>query len=226
MVATERPGRRRLLPLVAISFGVLAALVGIGLYGLVLAPVPDAAAPTVDATTRVAEPDAPRSTPSSSVLPAIRSTTDAEAFARDAAAALITWDTTEFEPTEYAQVVVDVGDPSGDESAALASDIRTYFPTADAWSKLRTYGTRQWLTIDDAFIPASWNDALDQAAEGDLLPGTIAYTISGTRHRAGIVGTEAQETSRPIAFTLFIACAPSFDECHLLRLSEVDNPLR
>ncbi|WP_344063015.1 hypothetical protein [Microbacterium pumilum] len=119
-----------------------------------------------------------------------------------------------------------MGDPSGDESAALESDIRTYFPTADAWSKLRTYGTRQWLTIDDAFIPASWDDALDQAAEGDLLPGTIAYTISGTRHRAGIVGTESQETSRPIAFTLFIACAPSFDECHLLRLSEVDNPLR
>lgn len=226
MVATERPGRRRLVLLVAISFGVLAALVGVGLYGLVLAPVPDAAAPTVDATRRIAPPDAPGSTPSSSVLPTIRSTTDAEAFARDAAAAVITWDTTEFELTEYAQVIVDAGDPSGVESAALASDVRNYFPTADAWSKLRTYGTRQWLTIDDAFIPASWDDALDQAAEGDLLPGTIAYTISGTRHRAGIVGTEAQETSRPIAFTLLITCAPSFDECHLLRLSEVDNPLR
>ncbi|GAA1989913.1 hypothetical protein GCM10009777_26450 [Microbacterium pumilum] len=226
MVATEHPNRRRLVLLVAISFGVLAALVGVGLYGLVLSPVPDSAAPTVDATRRVDAPDAPGSPSSSSTLPAIRSTRDAEAFARDAAAALITWDTTEFELTEYEQVIVDVGDPSGDESAALESDIRTYFPTADAWSKLRTYGTRQWLTIDDAFIPASWDDALDQAAEGDLLPGTIAYTISGTRHRAGIVGTESQETSRPIAFTLFIACAPSFDECHLLRLSEVDNPLR
>ena len=92
--------------------------------------------------------------------------------------------------------------------------------------KLRTYGTRQWLTIDDAFVPASWNEALDQATEGQLLPGTIAYTVTGTRHRAGIVGTDAQETSRPIAFTLFIACEPSFDECRLLRLSEVDNPLR
>ena len=70
------------------------------------------------------------------------------------------------------------------------SDVRTYFPTADAWLKLRTYGTRQWLTIDDAFVPASWNEALDQAAEGQLLPGTIAYTVTGTRHRAGIVGTE------------------------------------
>ncbi len=91
---------------------------------------------------------------------------------------------------------------------------------------LRTYGTRQWLTIDEAFVPASWSDAVDQAAPGQLLPGTIAYTITGTRHRAGIVGTQAQETSRPIAFTLFIACEPSFDECRLLRLSEVDNPLR
>lgn len=226
MTITHRPHRRRLVVLAAVTLGVLAALVGVGLYGLVLAPSPDAAAPTVDPTAPVAAPDAPTPAPSGSTLPAILSTADGERFARDAAEALITWDTTAFELTDYAQVIVDAGDPSGYETAALASDVRSYFPTADAWAQLRTYGTRQWLTIEDVYVPASWDDALDQAVEGDLLPGTTAYTISGTRHRAGTVGTDAQETSRPIAFTLFIACEPSFDECHLLRLSEIDNPLR
>lgn len=226
MARIVRPRRRRLVLLIAVSAGVLAAFVGVGLYGLILAPSTGTAAPSLDPTPQIVAPVAPDPTAPVAALPAIRSTVDAEAFAREAADALITWDTTEFELTEYAQVIVDAGDPSGVESAALASDVRTYFPTADAWSKLRTYGTRQWLTIDEAFVPASWNDALGQAAEGDLLPGTVAYTVSGTRHRAGIIGTQAQETSRPIAFTLFIACEPSFDECHLLRLSEVDNPLR
>lgn len=226
MTITQRPRRRRLVVLLAVSLGVVAALVGVGLYGLVLAPSPGAVTPTNEPTGPVSAPDVSTPAPSGSTLPAILSTTDAEAFARDAAEALITWNTTEFELTDYAQVIVDAGDPSGFETAALASDVRSYFPTADAWAQLRTYGTRQWLTIDDVYIPASWDDALDQAAEGDLLPGTIAYTVSGTRHREGVVGTDRQETSRPIAFTLFIACKPSFNECHLLRLSEVDNPLR
>ena len=212
--------------LLAVTIGLVAALVGVGLYGLALAPSPVVVTPTNDPTTPVSVPDLPTPAPSGSTLPAIVSTTDAEVFARDAAERLITWDTTEFEMTDYAEVIVDAGDPSGFETAVLASDARSYFPTTDAWAQLRTYGTRQWLTVDDIFIPASWDDALDQAVEGDLLPGTSAYTISGTRHRAGVVGTDAQETSRPIAFTLFIACEPSFDECHLLRLSEVDNPLR
>lgn len=226
MALTAHPRRRRLVILLAVGFGLLAALIGVGIYGLTLAPAPDAGTQAGDPTAPVAAPVAPTPTSSADTLPAIASTTDAEKFARDAAEALITWDTTAFELTEHAQVIVDAGDPSGFETAALASDVRSYYPTQDAWAQLRTYGTRQWLTIDDVYIPASWDDALDQAADGDLLPGTIAYTIAGTRHRAGVVGTEAQETSRPIAFTMFIACEPSFDECHLLRLSEVDNPLR
>jgi hypothetical protein len=226
MAASVRRGRRTAL-LLSIGFGVLAALVGVGLYGLVLAPSPSTPTTAVAPTAPAASDISPSPSASTAMLPAIRSTSDAEAFARDAAYALINWDAAmDFDPADYAQVIVDAGDPSGTEAAGLASDVRTYLPTSDAWLTLRTYDTRQWLTIDEAFVPASWSSAVDQAAPGQLLPGTIAYTITGTRHRAGIVGTLAQETSRPIAFTLFIACEPSFDECRLLRLSEVDNPLR
>lgn len=226
MIAALRP-RRRLVLFLSIGFGVLAALVGVGLYGLVLAPSPSTPTTEVEPPAPAASNVSPKPSASSATLPPIRSTSDAEAFAREAAGALVNWDSaTDFDPADYAQVIVDAGDPSGIETAGLASDVRTYLPTAEAWLTLRSYGTRQWLTIDEAFVPASWSDAVDQAAPGQLLPGTIAYTITGTRHRSGIVGTQAQETSRPIAFTLFIACEPSFDECRLLRLSEVDNPLR
>ena len=226
MAASVSPGRRIVL-LLSIGFGVLAALVGVGLYGLVLAPSPSTPTTAVAPTAPAASDVSPKPSASSATLPPIRSTSDAEAFARQAAGARINWDAaTDVDPADYAQVIVDAGDPSGTETAGLASDVRTYLPTTNAWSTLRTYGTRQWLTIDEAFVPASWSDAVDQAAPGQLLPGTVAYTITGTRHRAGIVGTQAQETSRPIALTLFIACEPSFDECRLLRLSEVDNPLR
>ncbi|KQZ84116.1 hypothetical protein ASD56_08855 [Microbacterium sp. Root166] len=226
MTASVSPGRRIVL-LFSIGFGALAALVGVGLYGLVLAPSPSTPTTAVAPTAPAASDVSPKPSASSATLPPIRSTSNAEAFARQAAGALINWDAaTDFDPADYAQVVVDAGDPSGAETAGLASDVRTYLPTTEAWITLRTYGTRQWLIIDEAFVPASWNDAIDQATPGQILPGTIAYTVTGTRHRAGIVGTQAQETSRPIAFTLFIACEPSFDECRLLRLSAVDNPLR
>ena len=70
-----------------------------------------------------------------------------------------------------------------------------------------------------------------QAAPGQLPRGATAYTITGTRHRAGIWGTEPVEATRPVSFTVFIACAPPAPEfstslCRLLRLSELDNPLR
>jgi hypothetical protein len=29
-----------------------------------------------------------------------------------------------------------------------------------------------------------------------------------------------------VEFTVFVVCAPTYDTCHLLRLSQLDNPLR
>ncbi len=219
---------RRLILVLAIAAAVLAALVGVGLYGLLLAP---RSAPTTasDAPRQTPGPAPAIPTPTNTIPspPGIRATADAESFARAVAEALFAWDTaSDYAPTDYAQVIVDAGDPSGDETAGLASDVRSYLPTAEAWAQLRTMQVRQWLTIDEAYVPDSWADALDQAAPGQLLPGTIAYTISGTRHRDGISGTEPVSSARGAAFTVFVTCQPTFDTCHALRLSQLDNPLR
>lgn len=216
---------RRLMILLIVGAAVLAVLVGVGLYGLLLAPRSDPS----PGNTAGDPPGASTSTPSptSSTPPVVRESDDPETFARALATALFTWDTaTEFEPTDYAQVIVDVGDPSGNETAGLASDVRTYLPTADAWAQLRTMQTRQWLDINDVFVPDEWATALDQAAEGQILPGTVAYTITGIRQREGIHGTEPVTSSHEIAFTVFITCEPTFDTCRALRISELDNPLR
>ena len=217
---------RRLTIILIVSAAVLAVLVGVGLYGLLLAPRSE---PSPAGSTGGNSPGGSTSTPSptSSMPPVIRESDDPETFARALATAIFTWDTaTEFEPTDYAQVIVDVGDPSGNETAGLASDVRTYLPTADAWAQLRTMQTRQWLDIDDVFVPDEWATALEQASDGQILPGTVAYTITGIRQREGIHGTEPVTSSHDVAFTVFITCEPTFDTCRVLRLSELDNPLR
>jgi len=74
-------------------------------------------------------------------------------------------------------------------------------------------------------VPAGWASAVDQA-HGELRPGTIAVTIDGTRHRTGIWNGEASSTASPVSFTVFVACPPAFDRCRVLRLSQLDDPLR
>lgn len=222
------PRRHRRLLIAAIAGGLaLLVAVGVGIYGLVRGPGDTRADPSPSGIAATS-PAAPSSTPAGPErLPA---TGDAEAFARAVAEALFIWDTISgATPADYAQVLSDAADTS--EADALASDVRAYLPTADAWAQLTTYQTRQWLTIDTAAVPEAWTTAQAQAAPGQLPSGATAYTITGTRHRAGIWGTAPVEASRPVSFTVFLVCAPpapefSADLCRLLRLSELDNPLR
>ena len=92
--------------------------------------------------------------------------------------------------------------------------------------ELRQYATTQHLTIDTIYVPDAWADAVAQAQPGQLADGTIAYTIEGTRHREGVWNDETVTSEHPVAFTVFLVCAPAYDTCHLLRLSQLDNPLR
>lgn len=223
----RRP-HRLLIALVAAAV-VLVTLIGAGLYGLLRGP--GTPAPTPDHPTSRAPLSTAVTLPTTAPRPTgpqqIRENSDPESFALQVAAALFTWDTAVgYDPTDYAQVIVDVGDPTGNEGAGLASDVRSYLPTTDAWVQLRQYQTRQWLVVEAAAVPGAWVDAVEQAAPGQLLPGTTAYTITGTRHRSGIWGTEPVDASSPVAFTMFVTCAPSFEACRLLRLSVLDNPLR
>lgn len=225
MNASTVSQRRRVV--IAAIAGTLAVVVlaGIGIYGLIRGPHthnPDAdPAGQTDTVPSSSRPPATQMGP----LP-IRDTTRADVFARDVALALFSWDTASgFQSSEFAQVIVDAGDPTGMETAGLAADVRAYLPSPQQWAQLRTHQTSQWLTIDDLHVPESWAAAEAQAAAGQLLPGTTAYTVTGIRHRDGIWGTEPMETSRPVAFTMFITCEPTFENCRLLRLSRVDEPL-
>ena len=157
---------RRLMILLIVGAAVLAVLVGVGLYGLLLAPRSDPS----PGNTAGDPPGASTSTPSptSSTPPVVRESDDPETFARALAIALFTWDTaTEFGPTDYAQVIVDVGDPSGNETAGLASDVRTSLPTADAWAQLRKLNPKPGAAFLDAFVPTVTPDIqLERDDEG------------------------------------------------------------
>lgn len=225
--------RRRTLLIAAIAGGfILLILVGVGVYGLIRGP--ENAQPTDVAATDSPAETQPADTSPSGPEPVV-AIGEPEAFAVAVAEALFTWDTTSgYGPVDYAQMLADV--TADKEADAAATDVRAYLPAPDAWAQLRTHQTRQWLTIDTIDIPDVWEDAVAQAAPGQIPDGTIAYTITGTRHRTGYWGTDPITTTHPVAFTLFLTCtpehttAPSADPltetCALLRLSQLDNPLR
>ncbi|MFF2267417.1 hypothetical protein ACFVTZ_04080 [Cellulosimicrobium cellulans] len=223
--------RRRLLIAATAVGGALLILVGVGIYGLVRGPAPADPAPSERPTTAAPVSPVSPGPAAGGELEPLRQSLVPEAFARTVAQALFTWDTaTGHMPSDYAQVLADTA--HGSEADAFVGDVRGYLPTNDAWVQLRQYATRQWLTIDGVFVPAAWETAVAQTAPGQIPIGAIAYTIEGTRHRDGTWGTTPVEASRPVAFTVFLACPPHIPgrgsgsgECEVLRLSQLDNPL-
>ena len=223
---SEPRTRRRLIAALTAAIVVL-VLVGVGIYGFLAGP-PDQGRdddgggpePSVTAPSDPAPTTTPR-------LPVVRASDDPQAFARNVATALFEWDTASgFMPLDYTSVVLDVGDPTGTEQAGLAWDIAAYLPSRDAWLELRQYATAQHLTIDNTFVPEAWATAVEQAQPGQLAEGTVAVTIEGTRHRTGLWNDEQVTSEHAVVFTVFVVCGPTYETCHLLRLSQLDNPLQ
>ncbi|MCT1549014.1 hypothetical protein [Brevibacterium casei] len=220
---SEPRTRRRLIAAGAGAL-ILLILIGIGIYGLITGP-PDQSqdddGPSDPVVTAPGDP-VPATPPR---LPVVRASADPETFARNVATALFKWDTgSGFMPLDYTSVILDVGDPTGQEQAGLASDVAAYLPNRQAWIELRQYATAQHLTIENIYVPEAWDTALEQAQPDQLPEGAVAYTIEGTRHRNGLWNDEQVTSVHPVAFTVFIACPPE-QTCHLLRLSQLDNPL-
>ncbi|HPE11189.1 MAG: hypothetical protein M9886_05115 [Candidatus Nanopelagicales bacterium] len=220
--------RGRLIAVIAAALALL-LLVGVGVYGLIAGP---------------RQPNDPASDPTPTVVapresesgrpgpPRVEPSNDPDEFARNVATALFVWDTgSGLMPLDYTASILEVGDPSGEEQAGLASDIAGYLPTREAWIELRKYATIQHLTIDNSFVPEAWDQAVEQAQPGQLPAGATAITIEGTRHREGVWNGEPVTSEHTVSFTVFLACPPPAPEfrsglCHVLRLSQLDNPLR
>lgn len=158
-------------------------------------------------------------------LAVLQATADPERFARVVAEAVFDWDTTLTIPlVDYTNRLVAAADPTGESTPGLVADVTAYLPSQAAWSQLRPYSSRQWLSIESLAIPDLWAQAEAQAGSG-LMPGTTAYTVRGVRHREGVWEGATVTTTHKVAFTIFMVCGPSYPECHLLRLSRLDDPL-
>lgn len=212
--------RRRLIVAIVASGLALVVLVIIGVFGMLRGP---ANAGQSERSARGIPVSSNPAAPAAQPQPVL-GTSDAELFARDVARALFTWDTRyEGGLSEWAQEVVDVAD--AEEAVAVASDVRAYLPVDVMWEQLGRYGTRQWLELESVTVPDAWSTAVGQAASGQIPPGAAAFTVVGIRHRAGTLGTEVIRTERQVAFTVFLVC-PSREPCALLRLSQLDQPLK
>lgn len=230
MLQNSQTRPRRLIFMITVIVALL--LAALGVYGLINSPNRQTSTPAMKTATSSpsgvasATPPMPSSgTTTAPVASQVINTTDPEAFARAAATALFNWDTTVgYQPADLAQALVAVGDPTGVETG-LASDVRNYVPTNYDWNYLRTYQTKQWLSIKRLYVPRQWATALAQAKPGQLRPGTVAYTITGIRHRSGIWLTQRISTKHSVAFTLIITCRPTFGTCRLLRVGKLNSPL-
>ena len=223
---TALRSRRTLVALIAASIAVI-LVTGVGIYGIIIGSrettAPIGLSPS--STEPAAQPS--RESPvQPSRIPAIPHSTDAETFSRSVATALFTWDTgSGFLPLDYTEVILDVADPTGTEQPGLAADIATYLPAQGAWAQLRQYATSQRLEITSAHVPDTWANALAQAHPGQLPAGATAFTLEGIRHRSGLWNGNQVSAEQEVAFTVFIACPPK-DSCYVLRLSQLNNPLR
>lgn len=204
--------------LLIVAAGVLVLLVAVVSYAVFANRDPSSAA----GTTAKPPSSEPIATPTS---PPSLDAAKPEAFARQVATALFAWDTrTTSTPKSVTEQLVSVADPTGESSAGLVADIANYLPTDQIWIELRKYETRQWIEVVSATVPDLWATAEAQAGD-ELLPGTTAFTIRGTRHREGVWEGEDVASQHEVAFTVFIVCAPTYPECRLLRLSRLDDPL-
>lgn len=222
--------RRRLVAVTAAVL-VVAATVVMGLFALGGEPDDAATPPSTPLEPIPPFPQEPSAAPSMEPgerqdLPELRETTDSRVYARSVATAVFTWDTTSgLTPRDYANNVLAGSDPSGVETAGLMTDLASYLPADDVWRQLRQYETKQTLRIESYWIPATWDEAVDEAR--DQIPeGTYAVNIRGTRQREGVWDGRQDSTKDVVEFTVFMGCPPRFeDRCYLLRLSELNNPL-
>lgn len=205
---------------------VLMLLAGVGVYGLLAGPTRQPATRPSATTPPSLMPSASAS-PSPTALkpPSVQESRDPDVLARNLATALFTWDTgVGLWPLDYTASILAVGDPTGVEQAGLASDVAAYLPSRGQWVELRKHATRQSLTITRAYVPDAWGEAERQAQPGQLPSGATAITIQGTRHRSGEWDGRPVGEDFTVSFTIFLAC-PTGASCHVLRLSQLNNPL-
>lgn len=221
----EERRKKRLFITLAVSGFLVIVLAAVGIYGLVTGPQqrPDQNAPNSSPPPIIAPTNEGPTTPELSSLPR---TNDPDLYVRAVAQALFDWDTfTLLTPADHRGILIDDADPSGTETPGLITDLDGYIPSASTWRDLAEYRTTQHLEIDTMVVPELWAEAV-AVSGGQIADGTHAYTVEGTRHREGIWYDDAVTSQHPVAFTVFVSCEPVFDRCHLLRLSELDNPLR
>lgn len=224
MLYSTAPGdlRRRRLIVVGMTVGLL--LISLITYALLAQRSHVAKSSQLEVGHRTGQTAEVEATPVSEIAP-LPDVSDPEAFARLVAQAIFEWDTaTLITRTDHVEQLVTAGDPTGESTPGLVSDLDNYLPTPDAWHELARYETRQWLSIDTVTTPTKWPEAEAQAGNS-LLPGTTAFSIEGARHRTGVWEDAPVSSEHDVSFTVFVVCGPSYPECHLLRLSMLDNPL-
>ncbi|GAA1873928.1 hypothetical protein [Myceligenerans crystallogenes] len=157
--------------------------------------------------------------PASSPAPRVEQASDAITFARRTATVLFDWDTTTDTPASITTALLEHADPSGEQTPGLLADLPAWLPDDAWWQRLRAYETRQRFDPAAVGVPDAWTRAVEDRRTADLAPGTVAVTVTGVRHRDGVVAGEAESSTYEVVMTMFIVCPPDDGGgCWLARL--------
>ena len=171
-----------------------------------------------------AEPGYASATPST--CPA--RTNDPETYVRAVAEGLFDWDTfTLLTPADHRGVLIEDADPSGTETPGPDLRPRQLLPVRDNVARSRRV-SHHAAPRDRPGVRARAVGGSDRGIRGPDHRGHLRLHDRGQRQRrAGVwYDDPCRPREHPVAFTVFLSCKPVFDRCHLLRLSELDNPLR
>jgi hypothetical protein len=198
--------RRRSILIGALIAAALVAAIVFGVYGLLRGPAPENPGHSRSSTPPREAPHLPTG---------LRLVADPVTSARVFARFLYGWDTRDTSRAALLAALENVA-VEGPDANGYDDDLTNYLPDDAAWQQVVTVHARQTLTITGARVPASWPKIVH---DNHLAAGTIAVTITGTRHRTGTWYGKPVSSSHPVAFTLFLSCPPAQKVCGVLRLS-------
>jgi hypothetical protein len=213
---TAVPGRGVLVRRIVVAAVVVAGIIAfpVGRPGSERATTSEPASTGASESSRPSA-SAPATPPPSSVAD---TASKAEAFTRDIADIVLTWDTVSGpDLTTVRGELLALADPTGEETPGLLADLDVYLPTTASWRYLESLGARQRVDLGQVAVPTGWTSSV--AGEPDLAE-TYAVNVEGTREREATAAGLTDRTSRPVRFTVFVRC-PDDGPCALLRLGRL-----
>ena len=160
--------------------------------------------------------DAPTNDAAGSPLPPLPDSDDPAVYAAAVADVLFGMDHASYEPGDYEAFFAAAlwGEIVPDDRARIMATISRRIPTAEMWEQMRSVEQSAEFDVELVWEPRTARTHRDR---GDWPDGWEMRTVSGTQTETWRPpGEQTQTSTRPVAVTVVVVCAPSASPCRLV----------